>query len=500
MLDDRPDLSMLCQARIGGGRCYLRMEAVPVFSEGDMQAAVDAVRLERNLAWAGVIDEGRAREAKDMQAVQERAEKAEEAIDAALRTTWVPGEDDDLEPGGWGTDEETLFADRLEALAALQPDWQEWGDRAWDQAGRSEENERKALERAAVVAEALRDLLDARRALCEGEATGLARRDGAAMGKLETSAVKAEVLARDIVAGAPRSHELVPLGTQQALVDLLDANRAVDDACAAFNVPLDGDGRRRAYDKLNAAVRDRRGAEARARALVEGVERTHTPAAGWGESGAGFAPGARVVINGTAGSVVGYRVDGKVIVQVDGDGDGPTCWDPAAVSAGERTHTPSPVLSPEWVKAKHLEWAQGAHDATVMGFDEWFDLQVGEREQASSGITDEQVEAAALALAGPSPFMGGEVGDWPEAHHRAHAREVLDAALELQAGASEGHTLVPSEHLRALGGAADELANMVDESAGEETDYGRRLVALATAASEGARGGRPQWPGTGETA
>jgi hypothetical protein len=56
---------------------------------------------------------------------------------------------------------------------------------------------------------------------------------------------------------------------------------------------------------------------------------------GWGESGDGFQPGDRVTINCTCGLVVGWRSDGKVIVQVDGDGDGPTCWDPAALTSKE---------------------------------------------------------------------------------------------------------------------------------------------------------------------
>jgi hypothetical protein len=98
---------------------------------------------------------------RDMRAAQQRAEKAEAAIDAALSTTWVPGEPDHDAPFGWGTDEDTLFSDRLEALAALQPHWQAWGDGAWDQAGRSEEALDKAREESAARGEALRDLLDA---------------------------------------------------------------------------------------------------------------------------------------------------------------------------------------------------------------------------------------------------------------------------------------------------------------------------------------------------
>jgi hypothetical protein len=53
------------------------------------------------------------------------------AIDAALATTWEADGS-----GGWGTADDTLFSDRLTALAALQPHWQGWGDVAWCAAGR----------------------------------------------------------------------------------------------------------------------------------------------------------------------------------------------------------------------------------------------------------------------------------------------------------------------------------------------------------------------------
>jgi hypothetical protein len=60
-------------------------------------------------------------------------ERLTAAIDAALETTWQPDEE-----GGWGTDEDTLHPDRLTALAALQPFWLAWGDRAWGIAGQTQ--------------------------------------------------------------------------------------------------------------------------------------------------------------------------------------------------------------------------------------------------------------------------------------------------------------------------------------------------------------------------
>lgn len=51
-----------------------------------------------------------------------------------------------------------------------------------------------------------------------------------------------------------------------------------------------------------------------------------------GESGAGFYPGQRVTVNGTMGSVVGFRdMDQRVGVQVDGDKDGSVWLEPKDV-------------------------------------------------------------------------------------------------------------------------------------------------------------------------
>jgi hypothetical protein len=65
------------------------------------------------------------------QEVGRRVGEYEKAIDDALTTTWQQNDD------GWGTDEDTLHPDRLTALAALQPHWLEWGDRAWGLAGKA---------------------------------------------------------------------------------------------------------------------------------------------------------------------------------------------------------------------------------------------------------------------------------------------------------------------------------------------------------------------------
>jgi hypothetical protein len=82
----------------------------------------------------------------------------EAAIDAALRTTWLPDED-----GGWGPENDTLFADRWAALEALQPCWQGWGDTAWGEAG-------KAAEKVERLRTALRHIS----ALCQMEGGELA--------------------------------------------------------------------------------------------------------------------------------------------------------------------------------------------------------------------------------------------------------------------------------------------------------------------------------------
>ncbi|WCB94474.1 hypothetical protein DSM104299_03211 [Baekduia alba] len=51
-----------------------------------------------------------------------------------------------------------------------------------------------------------------------------------------------------------------------------------------------------------------------------------------GEAGAGFTPGQRVTVNGTAASVIGFRAaDHRVGIQVDGDQDGPVWLDPDLV-------------------------------------------------------------------------------------------------------------------------------------------------------------------------
>ncbi len=83
--------------------------------------------------------EAKASTPNPLRAVIEERDRYREAIDSALSTTWQPDEE-----GGWGTPDDTLYPDRLAALAALQPHWQAWGDEAWSRAGHDLDVARKA--------------------------------------------------------------------------------------------------------------------------------------------------------------------------------------------------------------------------------------------------------------------------------------------------------------------------------------------------------------------
>jgi hypothetical protein len=157
----------------------------------------------------------------DMQAVQEMAEKAEAARDQA-RADLVTAR--------------RRRSDAMDALEALPEGAREW-TLDYD-AGRAEERKNG---RAAVVAEALRDLL----ATHQGSSNEAARARRKAQAALE---------------GVDRSHELVPLGTQEALVMLSEAVARWSPRCANLHGAA----------AVDAALKA-------AESLVEGVERTHTP-------------------------------------------------------------------------------------------------------------------------------------------------------------------------------------------------------------------------------
>lgn len=101
-------------------------------------------------ALCGIFDVVEVVPRADAEALQAEVDQLRAAIDTALRTTWV--EDDE---GGWGTEEDRIYADRLSALAALQPHWQEWGDAAYHLAGADLERRQIAERSAEALAEAL---------------------------------------------------------------------------------------------------------------------------------------------------------------------------------------------------------------------------------------------------------------------------------------------------------------------------------------------------------
>jgi hypothetical protein len=217
---------------------------------------------------------------------------------------------------------------------------------------------RREQARAAVVAEALRDLLEVAERMIRFVRLGKSGKrpfiDGIARAKASLE-------------GVDRSHELVPLGTQEAVRELLDA--------------LDRAGAIDRWQPLAEPI-------AAVQALVEGVERTHTPS-------------------------------------------GPL------------------------------------------------------RERVADMLAENDA-------AGTGPVSRSE--------YLADADALI--ALVVGVGPSEGHTLVPNEVCDAAGIALEEFAEL-----GESGDCGHwpaelveRPRKLGAALREAARGGRPQWPGTGETA
>ncbi len=114
---------------------YLGLDAQPEREGGEDPDASDrwkSLPIEQQLA-----EMTRARDSawQRAQALGEEVGNLEAVIDKALATTWE--QDDD---GAWcNADGDVQHADRLTALAALQPWWQEWGDRAWGLAGNAQE-------------------------------------------------------------------------------------------------------------------------------------------------------------------------------------------------------------------------------------------------------------------------------------------------------------------------------------------------------------------------
>jgi hypothetical protein len=94
------------------------------------------------------------------------------------------------------------------------------------------------------------------------------------------------------------------------------------------------------------------------------------------------------------------------------------------------------VLSVEWFKARHLEWAQGKHDA-ALGFNDWLDRQVAEAVDATSpsGLSAEPsveaMEAAAFVVAMRRVGPGGDAE--PNQADRDFALSVIRPAYRVDA-------------------------------------------------------------------
>lgn len=325
--------------------------------------------------------------AGDMQAAQERAEEAEQASE------WLNSMVTAL----------TIERDRASAAA----------DEFEMQANMANEAANEAGAREVELAEALRDLI----------AAAKRSRAGDPLPDLGGAIRRSEAL----LAGSPRSLEVVPLGTQEALERLLAEVRAHSERSDGSLVP----------PTIEAAA-------FRVRALVEGVERTPTPA------------------------------DER----------------PPLLSSARLNE----VMADADVQRLAVSREQALAVVMAVGVESLFP-EPPAGEPSPSGITDEQVEAAALALAGPSPFVFFDNGPWPEEHHRDKARKALTAAFELQAG-ERTRTPVPNdgcERARVALLTTSELARAEEAYAVADEDARWALAFEAAARSE-----HPvQWPETG---
>jgi hypothetical protein len=273
-----------------------------------------------------------------------------------------------------------------------------------------------------------------------------------------------------LLADVPQTHELVPLGTQDALVDLVEA--------------IDGGSVPSATADMRAA--GLRAALAQARPLVEGVERTPTPELSRDEliAHVAYTLGPLHVIH--PGVAEPEPVDPKALVGhvLYHAGDQwrrmafpcSRCEGHGTVGVTQRGEDPTecPACG-----------GSGAWDAPDGSSYTECPKCDGVGTPTPSGITDAMVDAAreemseawAALLCGPS---------W----QRKMVRRALTAAL--QAGSSEGHTLVPTRSMPIASHFAHQEADRLDQRDGPGA--GDEAGRWAHAFREAARGGRPQWP------
>jgi bacterioferritin-associated ferredoxin len=306
--------------------------------------------------------------------------------------------------------------------------------------------------RAAVVAEALRDLSSAISAhLYESEAPP----------RLEN----ALAVANQLIEGVEHSHELVALGTQQALVDLVEVAETLTRHYTTLSVT--------GLAPFTASI-------TAAKALVEGVELARPRESEAVDVIAEFlhSAGPPLAADDCAEAIVSALAGAGLIVR--------------SVEGVERTPTPEPLVPGAAARADALACpgcgglpageASGAGDLCTCPW---------EQVPSAGGITDEMVRVGARAFAEGFSHPHHPCQTEPCGECLDDARRVLAATLELQAGSGEGHTLVPNGELELLAEAAQSEARRGEGKTAE------RWQARADAAREAARGGRPQWPGTG---
>lgn len=374
-----------------------------------------------------------------------------------------------------------------------------------ERADRFEMEANMANEHAAVVAEALRETLDRASNYIKAVAAGAGQEAAERL-------TEAMDLGMTALPGSPRSHELVPLGTQEALVALVDA----EEANEAGMTP---DQTRAWSQHLRVCVRQ-------GRALVEGVERTHTPgpdtdlceriAAKIGTL-AWIRPDVAEPEQVNVAELVGYvlhwaRQMGAACPRCEGHGtvgvaqrdedptECPECGGAGWVVQGSlydgsaeqlpcpecerrhrRAHPPSGITDPEAELDMPLMRRDDPDTADVI------DRLVDERDAQlpSEGHTlvpsisgDTTICGDCLAIATERCVVEG--------HGFADLDELYKAYSSPHIP-PKGHTLVPNEVLERV---ADGLALSVG------SEY--RSRSWIAALREAARGGCPQWPGTGD--